>query len=951
MKQIYIIIILLAICGMLIANPHFPTERYRHTKPFFPQERFYTAKADSETGFDVQKYTINLSISQSPNFISGSVHAEVLAESALSAISYNLVGLSVNSVELNGVVVPYTHEQGIVHIPLSVQDGENFTTKVYYSGTPQLSGAPYNVGMIFRPNSVFTVSDPDAARYWWPCYDHPWDKAVVDLIITMRSDWKVAANGLRESIVDNGNGTSTTTWRGENPMTTYLACITCGDFDEVQQSAMHGELPILNFVNPAQYNNALSDFANLPDMIDYFSILFGDYPFEKYGNATVSISTFSAMEHQTMTTLGNFIVDGQGTYELIIAHELAHQWFGNAVSFLDFNDVWLSEGFATYSEQLWTDKRYGWQASCDYVLTNFHNYYVNWENSNGPATIYNPDFGNYFAPPSYEKAACVLHMLRLKLGDADFFELLQTYYESFKHGNAVTAEFKAMAETISGQDLDQFFEQWIFGSGIPQVEYGVFLKPATQELKIVATSSSPTSTQFNLDIPFLVSGPSSSDSLLVLATPQGHVNLFQGIEEPLEISANHNNWTLMRSIVNQLPDLHTCLATSGAVHLVWDDFPGAVSYDVYRRLEDTTNWIKVNTDPILNLSYVDDDVENQQHYEYALKAIDAEGFSSMMSPVLPANPVEFSFVNDILIIDETRDGNGNPNSPTDAMVDDFYAAMLDPFEFDTWDFAQQNLPDLQTMGSYKVVLWHDDEMPMHQIGVAEDLLSSYMLGGGKLILSGWKTPSALSEVFWQRFVPSIELYYDNPACLISAESNEYPHLYVDPAKLVGIWNGMLPMIYSFEGDFTEMYSGNFAPGSVGIDKSIAFETGNLVFFGFPLYFMQEEGVRTLLQQLAMEFVGSATEDQIASLVTMNLTTYPNPFNPSAEIAFDLSRAMDIELCLYNLRGQKVETLAQGMYPKGRNQISFDGTGLSSGVYLLRIKAEGKSISRRITLMK
>jgi aminopeptidase N len=161
-------------------------------------------------------------------------------------------------------------------------------------------------------------------------------------------------------------------------MTTYLVCITCGPYVEVNQSA--GDLPIQSFVYQNQYNNALIDLAYVPQMINFYSQVFGDFPFDKYGHAVVSMSTYSAMEHLTMTTLGNFIINGQGTYELIIAHELAHQWFGNCLSFLTFKDVWLSEGFATYSEHLWTDKRQGWQAACDYVNSSFHQYYLTWEN-------------------------------------------------------------------------------------------------------------------------------------------------------------------------------------------------------------------------------------------------------------------------------------------------------------------------------------------------------------------------------------------------------------------------------------------------------------------------------------------------------------------------------------------------------------------------------------------
>jgi aminopeptidase N len=464
---------------------------------------FSQDRADSLTGFDVQKYEITLSINDQSHVITGNVLATVLAEQSLSSLQYELRSLTVSSVLVNGSPAAYTHTNGVITISLNIPAGQTFTTQVFYSGVPQLTSDIYHIGMIFSANTVFTISDPDAARQWWPCYDHPWDKALVDLHITMRSDWKVAANGLRDGITDHGNGSSTTHWLGQHPMTTYLVCVTAGPYVEIPQTA--GTLPIQNFVMQNQYNNALIDFQHLPDMIQYFSPVFGPYPFEKYGQTVVSMSTYGAMEHQTMTTLGNYIITGNGIYEVVIAHELAHQWYGNAVSFLTFKDVWLSEGFATYSEHLWTDKRFGWDSACAYVGSSYHQYYNNWENSAGPQTIYNPSFNNYFAPPSYEKAASVLHMLRLKIGNANFFALLNQWFTAHMHGNVITSEFQALAEQISGQDLDQFFNQWIFGSGIPSLEYSIWNNDMSDSPgKIIARSTSPTATSFQIEVPFRV---------------------------------------------------------------------------------------------------------------------------------------------------------------------------------------------------------------------------------------------------------------------------------------------------------------------------------------------------------------------------------------------------------------------------------------------------------------
>ncbi|HNQ43245.1 MAG TPA: M1 family aminopeptidase, partial [Candidatus Cloacimonadota bacterium] len=646
-KLIWIFLLLLALsslsAGRIWERPQ------RKTTTGIPNADFYrwaNARADSAHGFDVQKYVIDININT--QYISGNVLATVEATELLPFISYELVGLSVSSVQVNGVISTFTHTAGIIQIPVNASPGQIFTTQVYYSGNPQLSANLYGIGMHFSTNSVFTISDPDAGRQWWPCYDHPWDKAVVDLHVTMRSDWKVAANGLRDSITDNGNGTATTVWLGEHPMTTYLVCITAGPYVEIPQTALNGDLPILNFVTQAQYNNALIDFSTLPAIIDYFSQIFGTYPFEKYGHATVNMGTYGAMEHQTMTTLGSYIITGNHTHEITIAHELAHQWYGNAVSFLDFKDVWLSEGFATYSEHLWTDKVMGWQSACAYVLSSYHQYYTSWENSNGAATIYDPSFYDYFSPPSYEKAASVLHMLRLKIGNASFFQLLSQWFETYKYGNAISSEFQAMAESVSGMELDQFFQQWIYGSGIPSVQYSVLHKsqPAPM-LKILARSTSPTATSFELEIPFLITHAAGADSLLITATPAGQENVFPGIAVPESLSANHNNWTLLRGITPVLPQITECLATNASILLAWPEFgwAGDYQYQIFRKTPAEQTWQLLTPQALSGTSYTDTDVQNGIAYQYILKVVDADGYASMASEIATATPVNFSFAN------------------------------------------------------------------------------------------------------------------------------------------------------------------------------------------------------------------------------------------------------------------------------------------------------------------
>ncbi len=970
-NNISLLICLLFLGASLCAIPNWdasPSRKYNQPNSVY--RAYEPVRADSAHGFDVQKYVITLSVNDASHQINGNVLATVNATANLSSITYELRHLTVSNVLVNGSPAGFTHTGENLTIACNVASGQQFTTQVFYSGIPQLTSDAYHIGMIFGTNTVFTISDPDAGRNWWPCYDHPWDKAIVDLHITMRSDWKVAANGLRTGITNNNNGTSTTDWIGQHPMTTYLVCITAGPYVEINQTVpQQDNLPVQNFVMQSQYTNALSDLQRLPQMIAYFSQLFGAYPFEKYGNATVNMSTYGAMEHQTMTTLGNYIINGQGTYEPTIAHELAHQWYGDAVSFLTFKDVWLSEGFATYSEQLWTDYRFGWQSAVDYVASSYHSYYLGYENSQGPQTIYNPSFTNYFAPPSYEKAASVLHMLRLKIGNANFFQLLQQYFSTYCHGNAITSEFQALAEQISGQDLDQFFNQWIYGSGIPSVEYSLWNAADLDRTMLIARSTSPTATNFEVEIPFRFSFNGISDSLLVMATPAGHQNqfLYGSAGENYTVSANHNHWALLRELGERKPLLVECLPSNESVLLSWDVFEPSAdsSYLIYRKPSSIQSWTLLTPNPIQNLNYLDDTATNGISYDYRLQVVANNGFLSAFSPVLSATPVAFSFMYKQLVVDETRDGTGANINPDDAMVDSFYTAAFaglnGPLHF--WDCATQGLPSLAELGNYKAVLWHADDFSQNLLQDNLNNLSGYLQGGGRLLLSGWKTVSILTPAFLERFAGDVNIVYDNNACLISAQPHIFDQLtplIVDPAKTLPTWNGMLPYIYTFTGVEQSFYSAEMSAGSAGNGNSIAFHhegPGRLILFGIPLYFMQFEQVHNALFIL-MPWLNPElpAEDDLTPVRQARLSAYPNPFNPSTKINLYQPVSGQAKVDVYNLKGQKVCSLLNSELPQGECKLSFNGLDshgnpLASGIYLLRYQHPKGELKKKLSLLK
>lgn len=931
------------------------------TQPFWsdlPSMR-HIEKADSLKGYDITKYTIHLKVDEASRYIEGKVIAEAIAEANLSSIQYRLEGgsLAVSEVLVDGVSAPFTHDEGIINIPLNISSGAQFSTSVSYSGVPGNSPAPYNIGLLFTQTGFYTLSNPDAGRFWWPSYDHPWDKALVDWHITVREDWLAAANGLRTGITDNNDGTRTHHWVCSSPVATYVIGFSAGPYVEFDQQA--GDIPIQNFVLSGQLANATIDFANTPVMIDYFSQLFGPYPFEKYGHAVVNMSTYAAMEHQTMTTFGSRYLTGDQKHESIVAHELAHQWYGNFITPITMREVWLKESFATYSEFLWVHKKSGWEEALNYLKRSIQQYYISWENANGPHTIFNPEYNKMFAPPTYQKSASVLHMLRLKMGNDAFFDFIRALLTTFPNGNLNTAEFVSLAQQHCGQNLIQFFQQWIYSPGIPDAEFCVFHNGADQA-KIYAHSISLTDTDFWLEIPIKLNTTAVVDSIVITAGTGWTENYF-GISSSddlagLKIDPSH--WVLTRSLFTHEPSLISCLAYSGAVSLNWNSYEHIPlrGYQVYRRQLPGGDWQCITPEPVTGLEFTDTSVTNDFTYEYYIAAMDLEGYISVPSNSMTAEPISFPFDLKFLVVDETRDGDGGVFSPADAQVDEYYANALEGFEYDEWDVDVQGAPPVSFMARYPLIFWHSDDFYDILLMDLQEVIGSYILSGGKIILSGWKHPSVFSEGFTSRFLPGINPRLQSPAVFKAAHSDIYPSLYPDPAKLAAPWNGMLPLTYTFENASEALYKAEIHEEGTGHNEPATIHiqaNGELVLLGFPLYFMMPDGAKGFLQQIIPTLYPEIIDPQEPEKPALQL--YPNPWRRTAELKIQLKNATANMLEIYNIRGQKVLACTDANpHINGNDTIltlpAQKCKALGKGCYIIKIRTAGKSLVRKVMLM-
>jgi aminopeptidase N len=427
--------------------------------------------------YDIKYYSIDIELFFSQYSIGSSVliGIEALADDMNFIDLTFCQDLTIDAVLVDGQAATYLHNDQLftVYLPEPVDSGEHVSIQVNYHGMPIFSGTPNSgVGGGLSFHSIHTSQicqtecEPFGSRNWFPCKDFPFDKAdSVDLRITHPAGMTTCANGLLQSISDNGDGTKTTHWRSNYPITTYVIHFVTAYqnlWEQKWEYAPGDTMPVVVYAYdgfPESVNNYLT--YTIPGL-DVFSEIFGLYPFveEKYGH---SIYDEWGMENQTMTALYHTI-----TNEWTIIHEMAHHWWGNLITCWNFHHIWLNEGFATYSEALYYEYLYG---------IDFYHDYIQSQSCMNLGSVYVEDLDNDYifdGGTTYHKGSRVLHMLRHVVGDAAFFQIIQNYQSDpeLRYGWAVTTDFQAHCEAVYGESLNWFFNEWIYQEGNPHYEYG-----------------------------------------------------------------------------------------------------------------------------------------------------------------------------------------------------------------------------------------------------------------------------------------------------------------------------------------------------------------------------------------------------------------------------------------------------------------------------------------------
>jgi len=432
--------------------------------------------------YDVTYQKLEFTIDPNVYFISGNVTTNFTALSNMNTITFDLSRITntssqyyanritVGSVIKNGQPLAFTHNETtkelIITFPTTIQSGSLETVSISYAGAPDTTEAGFTKSSHSGTPVIWTLSEPFGARDWWPCKQDLNDKIEnIDIYITHPTQYTAVANGVQISLVNNNNGTSTTHFKHNYPIPAYLVAIAVTNYSIFTQQAgtAPNQFPIVNYIYPESLTSAQSSLAVTLPIMTLFESLFETYPFsnEKYGHAQFGWG--GGMEHTTVSFMGSF---GRN----LIAHELAHQWFGNKITCGTWKDIWLNEGFATYLSGLVVENLDGvssfvfWKNSTIENITTSTSgaVYLSDSEATNVSRIFNSRL-------TYNKGAMVVHMLRWKLGDAVFFQAIKNYLAdtNLAYKYATTENLKMHIENTSGLNFTEFFNDWVYNQGYP----------------------------------------------------------------------------------------------------------------------------------------------------------------------------------------------------------------------------------------------------------------------------------------------------------------------------------------------------------------------------------------------------------------------------------------------------------------------------------------------------
>ena len=429
---------------------------------------------DRYAGTDVQHYKFSLRLTDENDTIQGEAVITVRFLQPANLFSLDLMGSSgtgkgmhVLSVEEGGHPASYKHTGNELQIETAAASGDTKTVTIRYKGVPA-------DGLIISKNkyghrTVFADNWPDRAHNWIPCKDHPSDKSTVEFVITAPDHYRVVANGLLKEETVLPDHQKKTHWSESVALPVKVMAVGLADF-AVSDACYAGSTPVYSYVYTEDKQAGFYDYGFACSILPWYVKWVGPYPFEKLANVQ-SKTTFGGLENASAIFYAENTVRGNGKAEALLAHEIAHQWFGDAATETDWKHIWLSEGFATYMTNLYLESKYGHDTLIKRLQLD-RSQVIAFSRRNGSPVV---DTSVRHAMEllnanSYQKGGWVLHMLRCELGEAAFQKGVQNYYTAFSGKNASTEDFQKELEKASGKNLQAFFRQWLYTPGQPRLK-------------------------------------------------------------------------------------------------------------------------------------------------------------------------------------------------------------------------------------------------------------------------------------------------------------------------------------------------------------------------------------------------------------------------------------------------------------------------------------------------
>ena len=432
-----------------------------------------------ERTYDVQHLKIEVRFDEPKKKVIGKVTATISPlRPSFDSFWIDAMEMTIKKVTLQeGKALSFKYDSARLTIQLDKQyaAGNTITYTVEYECIPRkgLYFIQPNESFPSDPMQIWTQGQGEDNRFWIPCYDYPNDKSTTEIIMTVRDSYVTLSNGFLKSVKENtSEKTKTWHWVQDKPHSSYLIMLAAGDYEIYRDT--YGKIPVESY----HYKTDLPDdvkrtYRTTAEMVKFFSKKIGvEYPWAKYAQISVAYFIYGGMENTTATVMNDqrMVVDARAALDYspdgLIAHELAHQWWGDYLTYIDWQNAWLNEGFATFFQQVWTQHKWG---EDDYRYQRFGAIegYIHWAKSVGriPIVTNKPNGGQNI----YGKGAEVLHMLRTILGEELFWKSIKAYAEKFALKSVETYDFKRTIEDVTGNNLYWFFDQWVHKAGYPEL--------------------------------------------------------------------------------------------------------------------------------------------------------------------------------------------------------------------------------------------------------------------------------------------------------------------------------------------------------------------------------------------------------------------------------------------------------------------------------------------------